>query len=219
MTRLVLRRNAAEPHEHLPFDFSTSCPSSPPPPPSPPPLIFLFYLKATKVKLQRDISIYLLAFGKAPAVRFGCHGTVNGLYLLNGKREPRHRSHLRGGDGSRYSSRWSALSLRGLVVDVDYLFYSKHVIPTTPENKEGFPLAAPQHGGRRTANCDFFTPLIAGNEAAGCRHQSFGGGGWGRGCGGFTVNTSSRISEHNGAAEGQEAGSLIQRGGQQLRTA
>lgn len=33
---------------------------------------------------------------KALAVRFGCHGTVNGVYLLNGKREPQHRSHLRG---------------------------------------------------------------------------------------------------------------------------
>lgn len=96
--------------------------------------------------------------------------TVNGLYLLNGEREPPHRSHLRGGDGSRYNSRWRALSLCRLVVDVDYLFYSKHVIPTTPENKEGFPLAAPRRGGRRTTNCDFFTPLIVGKEAAGTNH-------------------------------------------------
>lgn len=79
-------------------------------------------------------------------------------------------------------------------MDVDYLFYSKHVIPTTPENKEGFPLAARWRGGRRTANCDFFTPLIVGNEAAGCSSSRVRGES-------AAVNT----SERNGVAAEQEA--------------
>lgn len=58
-------------------------------------MIFLFYLKATKDQaLERHFNL-LTGLWKAPPVRFGCHGTVNGVYLLNGKREPRHRSHLR----------------------------------------------------------------------------------------------------------------------------
>lgn len=58
-------------------------------------VIFLFYLKATKDQaLERHFNL-LTGLWKAPPVRFGCHGTVNGVYLLNGKREPQHRSHLR----------------------------------------------------------------------------------------------------------------------------
>ena len=58
-------------------------------------VIFLFYLKATKDQaLERHFNL-LTGLWKAPPVRFGCCGTVNGVYLLNGKREPQHRSHLR----------------------------------------------------------------------------------------------------------------------------
>ncbi|KAL7401145.1 hypothetical protein ABVT39_023644 [Epinephelus coioides] len=52
-------------------------------------------LEATKDQaLERHFNL-LTGLWKAPPVRFGCHGTVNGVYLLNGKREPQHRSHLR----------------------------------------------------------------------------------------------------------------------------
>lgn len=58
-------------------------------------VIFLYYLKATKDQaLERHFNL-LTGLWKAPPVRFGCCGTVNGVYLLNGKREPQHRSHLR----------------------------------------------------------------------------------------------------------------------------
>lgn len=63
--------------------------------PLPRTMIFLFYLKATEDQaLERHFNL-LTGLWKAPPVRFGCRGTVNGVYLLNGKREPQHRSHLR----------------------------------------------------------------------------------------------------------------------------
>lgn len=58
-------------------------------------MIFLSYLKATKDQaLERHFNL-LTGLWKAPPVRFGRHGTVNGVYLLNGKHEPQHRSHLK----------------------------------------------------------------------------------------------------------------------------
>lgn len=86
-------------------------------------MIFLSYLKAAKDQaLERHFNL-LTGLWKAPPVRFGRHGTVNGVYLLNGKHEPQHRSQE---DGSRYNSRYRALSLCQekwtLLVDEDYLF-------------------------------------------------------------------------------------------------
>lgn len=147
---------------------SAPSPSSPSPPHLFSLLIFLFYLKATKVKLWKDISIYLLAFGKHRRLDLDAAVTVNGLYLLNGSVSQRIH-HLWGvGVGGRW--RQIEQQVRGIIppqtgsgCGLSVPLQTCH--PDDPWKQRGVstrPRGAATSGG-------IFAPLIVGNEAAGCR--------------------------------------------------
>lgn len=97
---------------------------------------------------------------KALAVRFGCHGTVNGVYLLNGKREPQHRSHLRGemaADITAGTEHYPSVKENG---DLEWMWIICFTANIVPWKQKGLLLPSLRHGRHRTANCDFFTRLI-----------------------------------------------------------